>query len=156
MKNIIITLVLLCSFVIHAQRTEHGDHKGRNKETKDKIKALAIAHITKELDLSTDEAQNFWPLYNEVKDRRDQLEKEKKSLLNKLEGEFDTMTEASAIAYVDQMVALDKKIGATNLDYKHNEIIKVIGAKRFLKLKKSEVDFRRKLMREYKGRRPKG
>ena len=107
---------------------------------RDKIKALAVAHITKELDLNTEQAQQFWPLYNEVKDERDRLEKVKKQLIRKLESEFDDMTEKTASSYVDRMVAIDKRISGTNLIYKHDDIIKVIGAKRFLKLKKAEMD----------------
>jgi hypothetical protein len=155
MRYIIITLVLLCSLVVKAQNPDNRVHyKDRNNEMRDKIKALAIAHITKALDLSTEEAQRFWPLYNEVKDERSKLEKVKKQLIRKLESEFDNMTEKQASLYVDQMVALDKRIGGTNLDYKHDDIIKVIGAKRFLKLKKAEMDFRRKMIREYRDRKP--
>jgi polyhydroxyalkanoate synthesis regulator phasin len=153
MRYIIITLVLLCSLVVKAQNPDNRvNYKDRNNEMRDKIKALAIAHITKALDLSTEEAQRFWPLYNEVKNERAKLEKVKKQLIRKLESEFDNMTEKQASSYVDQMVALDKRIGGTNLDYKHDDIIKVIGAKRFLKLKKAEMDFRRKMIREYRDR----
>jgi hypothetical protein len=147
--------VFLCSLAIHAQNPDNRrNHKDRKNEMRDKIKTLAIAHITKELDLSTEEAQQFWPLYNEVKDERDRLEKVKKQLIRKLESEFDDMTEKTASSYVDRMVAIDKRISATNLDYKHDDIIKVIGAKRFLKLKKAEMDFKRKMIKEYRDRKP--
>ncbi len=33
--------------------------------TAEKIEALRIAYLTKQLDLSTEEAQRFWPVYNE-------------------------------------------------------------------------------------------
>jgi Spy/CpxP family protein refolding chaperone len=145
--------VLLCSLGVKAQHIDgNRSHKDRKNDMRDKIKALAVAHITKELDLSTEEAQRFWPLYNEVRDERDRLEKVKKQLIRTLESEFDDMNEKQASSYVDQMVNLDKKIGATNLDYKHDDIIKVIGAKRFLKLKKAEMDFKRKMIREYRDR----
>jgi hypothetical protein len=156
MRYLILTMILLCSFIVNAQGPDDKqDRKHRSKEMRDKIKALSIAHITKELDLTTNEAQKFWPLYNSVKDERDRLEKVKKELIKKMEGEFETMNEKQAVSYVDQMVSLDQKISATNLDYKHDEIIAVIGAKRFLKLKKAELDFRRKMIREYKERKRK-
>jgi Spy/CpxP family protein refolding chaperone len=155
MRYIIITLVFLCSLAIKAQNIDNSRiHKDRKNEMRDKIKALAVAHITKELDLNTEEAQQFWPLYNEVKDERDRLEKVKKQLIRKLESEFDDMTEKTASSYVDRMVAIDKRISGTNLIYKHDDIIKVIGAKRFLKLKKAEMDFKRKMIKEYRDRKP--
>lgn len=148
----LILLTTLCSIGMHAQNPDHADRQDRNKEMRDRINALSIAHITKELDLTTKEAEKFWPLYNQVKDERNRLERGKKGLINKLESEFETMSESQALSYVDQMVALDQKIVATNLDYNHEEIIKVIGAKRFLKLKKAELDFRRKMIKEYRDR----
>jgi hypothetical protein len=148
----LILLTTFCSIGMNAQNSDHPDHQDRKKEMRDRINALSIAHITKELDLTTKEAEKFWPLYNQVKDERNRLERDKKILMNKLEREFKTMSESQAISYVDQMVALDQKIVATNLDYNHEEIIKVIGAKRFLKLKKAELDFRRKMIKEYRDR----
>jgi hypothetical protein len=148
----LILLATFCSVGMNAQNSDHADRQDRNKEMRDRINALSIAHITKELDFTTKEAEKFWPLYNQVKDERNRLERDKKSLMNKLEREFETMSESQALSYVDQMVALDQKIVATNLDYNHEEIIKVIGAKRFLKLKKAELDFRRKMIKEYRDR----
>lgn len=153
MKYIYIILITtFCSIGMNAQNTDDADRRDRKKEMRDRINALSIAHITKELDLTTNEAEKFWPLYNQVKDEHNRLEKEKKRLMKKLESEFETMSESQALSYVDQMVALDQKIVATNLDYNHKEIIKVIGAKRFLKLKKAELDFRRKMIKEYRDR----
>ena len=33
-----------------------------------RLEALKIAYLTKKLDLSTDEAQKFWPIYNQYSD----------------------------------------------------------------------------------------
>lgn len=152
MKYIFIIICALLSLNMTAQPPDQSDRESRKEEMRSQIKSLLIAHLTKELDLSTEEAQKFWPLYNSIKEERNKLEREKKMLVKKLEKSFDTMTEKEALVYVDQMVALDQKISATNIDYKHDEIIAVIGAKRFLKLKKAEVDFRRKMMKEYRDR----
>ena len=55
----------------------------------EKIEAIKVAYITKELNLSSDEAQKFWPVYNEyfkelkkVRDenRNDELAFEEKAL----------------------------------------------------------------------------
>ncbi|WP_303685558.1 sensor of ECF-type sigma factor [Nonlabens dokdonensis] len=153
MKYIFIIVCALFTLNMTAQPPDDGDRKSRKEEMRNQIKSLLIAHVTKELELTTAEAQKFWPLYNEIKEERDRLERQKKVLIKKVEKTFDNMSEKEAASYVDQMVALDQKISATNIDYKHDEIIAVIGAKRFLKLKKAEVDFRRKMMREYRDRR---
>ena len=47
------------------------------KEKKGKVKALKIAYITEELDLTTEEAQKFWPIYNAFDDKQSELRHEK-------------------------------------------------------------------------------
>lgn len=68
-----------------------------------RLEALKIAYITKKLNLSTEEAQRFWPIYNEyseeirqakldaLKDRKNEIELEE-SILNirkKYSGQFN-------------------------------------------------------------------
>jgi hypothetical protein len=69
MKKFLLTVsVLLSSFyAVHAQDDQGGDETKRQE----KIKALYVAYITQELNLTADEAQKFWPVHtqftNEIK-----------------------------------------------------------------------------------------
>ena len=49
----------------------------RLKEKKEKIKALKIAYITEELELTSEEASKFWPLFNAYEDKQRELRQEK-------------------------------------------------------------------------------
>jgi len=58
-----LVVTLITSFSsIQAQTTQPDPG---NKE--EKIRALEVAFISRKLNLSTDEAQKFWPVYNEYK-----------------------------------------------------------------------------------------
>ena len=58
-----IGLILITNFSsLKAQTTQP---EPGNKE--EKIQALEVAFISRKLNLSTDEAQKFWPVYNEYK-----------------------------------------------------------------------------------------
>jgi hypothetical protein len=61
MKKIILIIVMALgiSAVSLAQDDDGGGQKGG------RIEALKIAYLTKKLNLSTEEAQKFWPIYNE-------------------------------------------------------------------------------------------
>ena len=51
---------------------------GPNKEKdklKERIKAQKVAFITERLDLSSKEAQQFWPIYNAFEDKIDDMRK---------------------------------------------------------------------------------
>ena len=67
-KNIIVALlILLCSSI----RVAAQDDLPQNDEKQQKIQALYVAFVTKKLELTTEEAQKFWPVYtqflNEIK-----------------------------------------------------------------------------------------
>jgi len=57
----LLTLFLLGAGVASAQEEKP------NPKQEEKIQALEIAFISRKLELSTDEAQKFWPVYNDYK-----------------------------------------------------------------------------------------
>jgi hypothetical protein len=60
MKKILLILVIALGVsVISVAQDEGGKGNGS------RIEALKIAYLTKKLNLSTDEAQKFWPIYNQ-------------------------------------------------------------------------------------------
>ena len=72
MKKYLLGLVLMAVGFLHAAAQE-PDGGAR-------LQALKIAWLTKKLDLSPDEAQRFWPIYNKYTDeiraiRQDQKQK---------------------------------------------------------------------------------
>jgi len=65
---LILTLFLAIGLQSHAQDDDKKEH-GR-------LQALKIAYITKKLNLSPEEAQKFWPIYNQYEEevRKTQIE----------------------------------------------------------------------------------
>jgi hypothetical protein len=58
-KILLLTLFLLnISYFCYAQ----------GEKRKNNIEAIQIAYLTRELSLSSEEAQKFWPVYNEYRD----------------------------------------------------------------------------------------
>lgn len=90
MKNLcLLLLVLLNGIGLNAQtnRSERSDNRSNDLK---KIQAMEMAFITKELNLNPDEAQKFWPIFNQYrtemkgmsvnKNSNDHLEKQQKQL----------------------------------------------------------------------------
>jgi hypothetical protein len=61
---------LLVFFFVFAQTSVAQDGQGNEK-----IEQLKIAFITKHLKLTTDEAQKFWPVYNQYEAEKKQARK---------------------------------------------------------------------------------
>lgn len=57
MRNLLLISFLVCTLPVFSQ--SFNRESGGNR-----IEALKIAFLTKKLNLSPEEAQNFWPIYN--------------------------------------------------------------------------------------------
>ena len=75
MKKYIIGIVLLffAGTTVFAQSNEDRP-RPRQKEMRAKMEAQRIAYITKRLELTPEEATNFWPLYNEFEVEKKKIE----------------------------------------------------------------------------------
>lgn len=66
MKNILLYMLLLFSVQVIAQENneQQPDENSERSNLTQSIEALKTAYITRELNLSPEEAQKFWPVYN--------------------------------------------------------------------------------------------
>ena len=120
----------------------------------EKIKALKIAYITEQLDLTKAEAEKFWPIYNKFEEDRSDLRSEGHK--DRKDIDFKKLTEAEANTMLIEMQALNNRKHEiyTNLI---TDLQKVISAKKIVQLKKAEDDFNKKMFEEYRKRhRPEG
>nr|WP_294926225.1 sensor of ECF-type sigma factor [uncultured Flavobacterium sp.] len=143
-KNILLMLLFLSSFSFYAQNE-------KNDEKREKIKAFKVSFLTTELELTTTEAQKFWPIYNAFDDKQYELRHDKmKSYLRKLKGDnINSISEKEAAALLSQIESTDRELYQLREKYMSN-LKKVLSAKKILKLKKSEDDLYRKLLKQYK------
>lgn len=143
-KNILPVLLFFISFSFYAQN-EKPDEK------REKIKAYKVSFLTTELELTSTEAEKFWPIYNTYDDKQYELRHEKmKMYLRKLDNDnIIAMSEKEAASLLSQIENTDKEL--YNLRDKYNSNLKkILSAKKILKLKKSEDDFNRKLLKQYR------
>lgn len=143
-KNILQVLLFFISFSFYAQN-EKPDEK------REKIKAYKVSFLTTELELTSTEAEKFWPIYNTYDDKQYELRHEKmKMYLRKLDNDnIIAMSEKEAASLLSQIESTDKEL--YNLRDKYNSNLKkILSAKKILKLKKSEDDFNRKLLKQYR------
>lgn len=126
------------------------------REKKEKVDAMRAAYITNELDLSTEEAQTFWPVYNEMdkkieKIRMASMEHRKQMKEDGIKPEDLSDDELSKM--MEDQFKNESAILAIKQDY-HKKFIKVLGTKKTFKLYMAEREFMRDLMRKGKKRPP--
>ena len=124
------------------------------KEKREKVKTLKVAYITEQLELTTEEAQKFWPLYNAFDDKQSELRHEKmRSILDRFKpGNVEKLSEKDASNSLAQMEKIEEDL--FNLKKKFiKDLQGVISAKKIIKLKKAEEDFNRELLKQMREKR---
>ncbi|KLT71458.1 MULTISPECIES: hypothetical protein [Flavobacterium] len=143
-KNILPILLFFVSFSFYAQ-------SDKSDEKREKIKAYKVSFLTTELELTSTEAEKFWPVYNAYDDKQFELRHDKmKMYLRKLDDDnINSLSEKEAAALLSQIESTDKELYLLREKYSAN-LKKILSAKKILKLKKSEDDFNRKLLKQYR------
>lgn len=142
--KIYITLVL--TFIIATTTIAQEDKESK----REKIKALKVAFITERLELTPDEAQTFWPVYNVYDGRVNDIYDTERKVMRELRTDFDTMDEAAATKTLQTIQSLEKQ----KLDARAELLSGLkdkITSKKTLVLFKAENDFRRDLLRKLRG-----
>jgi hypothetical protein len=140
MKHVLVGVLLLTGVTAFAQ--EKGENRRMEKE---RIEQAKIAFITNKLELTADQAKEFWPIYDamaaELKEHRKSLKEELKSL----KGEDAQKDDASYKKVFDnmhegQLKGLDIKTKYTN------QIGELLGYEKVFTLGEAEKDFKKRLM----------
>ena len=148
-NKVLIAIIMLFSINTFAQ-------DGRLlREKKEQIKAMKVAYITNELSLTPDEAAKFWPLYNAFEDKQHEIRRQKlKGYLDRIDDEsFDNLSEKEASNLLAQMESSEDELYQARKKFIAS-LKGVISPLKILKLKKAEEGFNRKLLQQYRDKRP--
>jgi hypothetical protein len=116
-----------------------------------KIEAARIALITERLDLTPQQAEKFWPLYNEYTSKREDLRREFLRARREARQNESASEEESKELLKKGMELKEKQL---NLDKIYAEkFTTVITATQVLQLRKAEEDFRQMLLERIEKRR---
>jgi Spy/CpxP family protein refolding chaperone len=123
------------------------------RKKKEQIKSLKVAFITSELSLTPDEASKFWPLFNAFEDKQQEIKTQKlKGYLNRMDDDsFDKLSDKDASALLSQMESAEDELYLLKKKFVLS-LKGVISPIKILKLKKTEENFNKKLLQQYRDR----
>ncbi len=136
MKSII-TLLAITLFSFLSLQAQEGN---------DKIESLKIAYITKRLQLTPEESQKFWPVYNQYEAEKKQIRQSTVGSVKELKEDGD-FTNAEA----EQAIAKYIEFKAKDLDLIKKYVIefrKFLPATKIAKLVTAEEHFKKMLMKQ--------
>ncbi len=141
-------LILFCSLQLLAQR--HMDPK-----MIEAIKSKKVAFLTEQVELTSQEGQKFWPVYNELEKARLDLMDRKRDLEESTEDK-SVNSEDAYRKLAGEMVGVHMKEAKLAEEY-NAKFLSILPAEKVVKLYRSERKFRSFLMQEMRkndGERP--
>ena len=125
------------------------------QERLNNLRAQKIAFITQRINLTTDEAQVFWPVYNELSQKKDVLNKRRKEITYELKHNWDNYSETEKEALADEFVGLKLKDANLEIEY-HERFKKILSIEKVLRLYQAEVAFKNYLLNRIRHQNAKG
>ncbi len=138
MKKVLSSILLATCLTLGVARAQDGG--GREK-----IEAAKIAMITNRLNLTTDQAQVFWPVYNEYNNRKQELTRKMKQLnTESLRPNNDNVVDD-----LKEYNGIKQKLADLDDEYL-NKFLKVISPTQLAELYKTEQMFNKMLLNRLK------
>ncbi len=122
---------------------------GDFEEKREKIEAIKVAFITEQIDLTIEESQSFWPVYNQMSDKEHDLRKAQRDAFGGLK-DFENASDKEVEKAIMELANLSVDIEELRQSYLP-KFIDIIGAKKTAKLMKAEKEFGKRLMERMKG-----
>jgi Spy/CpxP family protein refolding chaperone len=146
-------LIIVISLALAVQMLALAQPKHHERDFK-RFEAEKVAYITEQLELSVEEAQAFWPIYNKV-------QKEQREGIRVIRGHRRALREAIKAGKSDDEIKplldawLDAEKSFKKPMYEYRaEFVKVLGEAKTAKLYLAEEGFVNRALRQMAGRKP--
>ena len=122
------------------------------EEIMESVQSQKISFFTRYIGFTPQEAQLFWPIYNEYIDKLQKVENKRRRLLSILTSDqLMTMDDKTVKTNLDAYVQCDTEKGQLNAEY-HKKFSGVLNPKKIVRLYQAEEQFTRDLLRQLQGR----
>ena len=112
---------------------------------REKVEALRVAFITARLNLTVDESQKFWPVYNEYQDKLKAARQEFRRQPNIFINDKDAQD------YLDAELLLKQREFSLYKEY-YEKMKKTVPLKKVAELRQAEEDFKKELLKQLQGK----
>ncbi len=146
-------IMLMCiPAMLNAQPSPECNKDGKDKDGRWKqIESAKIAFFTTELDLSPEEAQVFWPVYNQYMDELWQVRKDSREAFHKMRDlvENGNCTEKQMMDAITAYIESCKSDDDVQKKY-YDKFVALIPVEKVAKMYLAEEDFRHRMIEMFK------
>ncbi len=147
MKKLSAILLMLAFF--SASAFAQGPPKPLNHDHHEKIESMRIAFITDKVEISSDQAKVFWPIYNEMQDEMKSVREDFKKLMKAWRKE--DLKDSEAKKLLEDKFKIEQKKLDIEKKY-HSKFLSVLSPVQVGKLYLAEEQFKRELISKMRDR----
>jgi len=117
----------------------------------DRLNAQKIAFFTNRMQLTTEESEKFWPVYNEYQKKRMDIQEQRRQLQVKYTREQSVLNDAEILQMADQLIELQVEETELAREY-HEQFKQVLPIRKVLRLYHTENLYKTFLLRQLRER----
>ncbi len=138
----ILLLISLVTIII-------ATHAQPNNNRLEKINSQKVAFITQEMNLSVAEAQQFWPLYNEMTKELASIQKQQQQLTRIALSKAKQLGDEEVLEMINKHLTFNEQEASIKTKY-YKEFAKVLTAQKLLAFYIAEKKFKTQLLKRLK------
>ena len=145
--NIIFLLFLIPAISFAQRHPGHGQGHMEKHLSHEEMRAEKVAYLTNQIDLSMEEAQKFWPIYNAYQKEMEAYITEIHEILNALRD--PDISDQELETKIDRLIQIDEEKAALSSKY-HEMFKEVLPIQKVARLYQAEQGFRKHLLEKYR------
>jgi hypothetical protein len=142
MKKTVMVLMVLLIFPVVRSSAQNSNLE--------KLNAFKIGFFTKRLDLTSAEAEKFWPVYNEYQDQRNRLQLEKASIIRNFNRNESSLNDIQLTEMGDKLIALITRESSLEVEF-HKKLKEIFPPAKVIQFYQVENQYKAQLLNELQG-----
>jgi Skp family chaperone for outer membrane proteins len=143
--------ILTLGLLIFTQTQATAQKNDNDDDRWERYRNEKVAFFTTNLDLTTEEAQKFWPVYNELEKELFDFQQKRHELEDKVRNVDENLSNKELIKLTHEHVALGKTEAEVRERY-NEKFLEILPPLKVIKLYKAEYEFRIYMFRKYRDR----
>jgi hypothetical protein len=142
MKKTVMVLMVLLIFPVVRSSAQNSNLE--------KLNAFKIGFFTKRLDLTSAEAEKFWPVYNEYQDQRNKLQLEKAIIIRNFNRNQSSLNDIQLTEMGDKLIALITRESSLEVEF-HKKLKEIFPPAKVIQFYQVENQYKAQLLNELQG-----
>jgi hypothetical protein len=142
MKKTVMVLMVLLIFPVVRSSAQNSNLE--------KLNAFKIGFFTKRLDLTSAEAEKFWPVYNEYQDQRNKLQLEKALIIRNFNRNESSLNDIQLTEMGDKLIALITRESSLEVEF-HKKLKEIFPPAKVIQFYQVENQYKAQLLNELQG-----